>query len=126
MSDSPKRVLFVCVENSNRSQMAQAFAKIHGGDAVEAYSAGSRPSGKVNPRAIAAMAEIRALGVINVSSGPRAGITPELGAHHRSVMMLAQQICPHTADPQGRGPGKIHGPYREKYARVDMRYFAYE
>src|SRR5262245_12570270 len=53
-----KRVLFVCVENSNRSQMAQAFARIHGGTAVEAYSAGSRPSGKVNPRAIAAMQEL--------------------------------------------------------------------
>jgi protein-tyrosine-phosphatase len=54
---SIKRVLFVCVENSNRSQMAQAFAKIHGGDSVEAYSAGSRPSGKINPKAVAAMAE---------------------------------------------------------------------
>jgi protein-tyrosine-phosphatase len=53
-----KSVLFVCVENSNRSQMAQAFAKIHGGGAVEAHSAGSRPSGKINPRAVAAMAEL--------------------------------------------------------------------
>jgi arsenate reductase (thioredoxin) len=52
-----KRVLFVCVENSNRSQMAEAFARIHGGDAIEAFSAGSRPSGKVNPRAIRFMAE---------------------------------------------------------------------
>jgi protein-tyrosine-phosphatase len=51
------KVLFVCIENSNRSQMAQAFARIHGAGAVEAFSAGSRPSGKVNPRAIAAMAE---------------------------------------------------------------------
>ncbi len=49
------RVLFVCVENSNRSQMAEAFARMHGGGRVEPYSAGSRPSGKVNPRAIAAM-----------------------------------------------------------------------
>lgn len=51
----PKRVLFVCVENSNRSQMAEAFARIHGG--VEAHSAGSRPSGKVNPRAVQFMKE---------------------------------------------------------------------
>lgn len=55
---TPKRVLFVCVENSNRSQMAQAFARIHGGDGVAAFSAGSRPSGKINPRAIASMAEL--------------------------------------------------------------------
>jgi len=52
-----KRILFVCVENSNRSQMAEAFARVHGGDKVEAHSAGSRPSGKVNPRAIQFMAE---------------------------------------------------------------------
>ncbi|MBM3982167.1 MAG: arsenate reductase ArsC [Planctomycetes bacterium] len=52
------RVLFVCVENSNRSQMAQAFATMLGGDRVEALSAGSKPSGKVNPKAVAAMAEL--------------------------------------------------------------------
>ena len=53
-----KRVLFVCVENSNRSQMAEAFARIHGGDRVEAASAGSRPSGRVNPRAVEFMREV--------------------------------------------------------------------
>lgn len=53
-----KRVVFVCVENSNRSQMAEAFARMHGGDDVEAYSAGSKPSGKVNPKAVAAMARL--------------------------------------------------------------------
>ena len=52
------RLLFVCVENSCRSQIAQAFAKIHGGDTVEVYSAGSRPSGVVNPNAIESMKEI--------------------------------------------------------------------
>jgi protein-tyrosine-phosphatase len=53
-----KRVLFVCVENSNRSQMAEAFAHLHGGDAVEALSAGSRPSGQVNPKAVRFMREL--------------------------------------------------------------------
>ena len=57
MSDRVPRLLFVCVENSNRSQMAEAFARMHGGANVEVFSAGSRPSGKVNPRAVAAMAE---------------------------------------------------------------------
>ena len=38
--------------------MAEAFARIHGGDGVEAYSSGSRPSGVVNPKAIAAMREL--------------------------------------------------------------------
>lgn len=52
-----KRVLFVCVENSCRSQMAHAFAQRLGKN-VEAFSAGSRPSGQVNPRAIEFMQEI--------------------------------------------------------------------
>ncbi len=53
-----KKILFVCVENSNRSQMAEAFAKIHGAGKVEAYSSGSRPSGVINSKAIAAMKEL--------------------------------------------------------------------
>jgi protein-tyrosine-phosphatase len=61
MTDTMKqlrRVLFVCVENSNRSQMAEAFARMHGAGKVEAFSSGSRPSGKVNPKAIEAMREL--------------------------------------------------------------------
>ena len=53
-----KKLLFVCVENSCRSQIAEAFARICGGDGVEACSAGSRPSGVVNPKAIESMREI--------------------------------------------------------------------
>lgn len=53
-----KRIVFVCVENSNRSQMAEAFARMHGSHEVEAFSAGSRPSGRVNPKAIATMREL--------------------------------------------------------------------
>lgn len=52
-----KKILFVCVENSNRSQMSQAFALMNGGG-IEAYSAGSKPSGIINPKAIAAMKEL--------------------------------------------------------------------
>jgi protein-tyrosine-phosphatase len=52
------RVVFVCVENSNRSQMAEAFARMHGGPGVEAHSAGSRPSGVINSKAVAAMREV--------------------------------------------------------------------
>lgn len=53
-----KKILFVCIENSNRSQMAQAFATMYGDGKIRAFSAGSRPSGKVNPKAIAAMKEL--------------------------------------------------------------------
>lgn len=54
---APPCVLFVCVENSNRSQMAEGFARMHGDGLVVAVSAGSRPASRVNPRAVAAMAE---------------------------------------------------------------------
>ena len=53
-----KRLLFVCVENSNRSQMAEAFARMLGGGVVEALSAGSKPSGRINPKAVRFMAEL--------------------------------------------------------------------
>jgi arsenate reductase (thioredoxin) len=53
-----KRVLFVCVENSNRSQMAEAFARMQGRADVEALSAGSRPSGQINPKALRFMGEL--------------------------------------------------------------------
>lgn len=55
---SKKKILFVCVENSNRSQMSEAFAKIFGGKNIVAYSAGSSPSGKINPKAIISMREM--------------------------------------------------------------------
>ena len=51
------RLLFVCIENSGRSQMAEAFTRMHGAGVVEAASAGSKPSGKINPQAIAVMRE---------------------------------------------------------------------
>ena len=50
-----KHLLFVCIENSNRSQMAEAFARMYGGEGVEVFSAGSSPSGSINPKAVAAM-----------------------------------------------------------------------
>ncbi|MBI2283918.1 MAG: arsenate reductase ArsC [Bacteroidetes bacterium] len=76
-----KKLLFVCVENSNRSQMSQAFASIHGGAAIEAYSAGSKPSGIVNPKAIAAMKE---LGY-------------DLGTHDSKSLQEVEQYAPFDA-----------------------------
>ena len=52
------RIVFVCVENSCRSQIAEAFGRLYAGPNIEVYSAGSRPSGQVNPKAIASMKEI--------------------------------------------------------------------
>jgi protein-tyrosine-phosphatase len=53
-----KKVLFVCVENAGRSQMAEALARLHADDVLEPHSAGSKPSRVINPVAIAAMAEL--------------------------------------------------------------------
>jgi len=78
---SKKKILFVCVENSNRSQMSQAFAKILRGENIEAYSAGSRPSGKINPKAIAAMKE---LGY-------------DLSAHHSKSLDEVKEYAPFDA-----------------------------
>jgi protein-tyrosine-phosphatase len=57
MPESIPRLLFVCIENSCRSQMAEAFATEHGQDRVSAFSAGSKPLGRVDPRAVRFMAE---------------------------------------------------------------------
>ena len=78
---SMKKILFVCIENSNRSQMAQAFARIHGGNTIEAYSAGSKPSGIINPKAIAAMKE---LGY-------------DLSAHHSKSLEEVKALAPFDA-----------------------------
>jgi len=86
-----KRVLFVCVENSNRSQMAEAFARIHGAGRVEAFSAGSRPSGRVNPKAIAAMAEKG----YDLTTHASKGLEPFNGTHvDVAVTMGCGDNCP--------------------------------
>ena len=53
-----KKILFVCVENINRSQLAEAFVKLLDGKNILSFSAGSAPSGKINQKAIAAMKEL--------------------------------------------------------------------
>jgi len=57
MSQEKRKIVFVCVENARRSQMAEGFAKILGQGKVDVYSAGSRPSGIIDPRVIEVMKE---------------------------------------------------------------------
>jgi protein-tyrosine-phosphatase len=87
-------VLFVCVENSNRSQMAEAFARLHGGTRVEALSAGSRPSGRVNPKAVAAM-RARGCEIAAQRSKSTAEIGP--GPFDAVVTMGCGDACPNVA-----------------------------
>ena len=53
-----KKIIFVCVENSCRSQIAEDFAKIYSKDRLKVMSAGSKPSGSINPKAIKLMSEL--------------------------------------------------------------------
>lgn len=105
-----KKILFVCVENSCRSQMAEGFAKALGGVKLEAYSAGSNPSGKVNPEAIKVMRQIG----IDISTAKSKGFN-ELAVKEFDyvVTMGCQDICPFVPakkhidweieDPKGKG-----------------------
>jgi arsenate reductase (thioredoxin) len=106
------RVLFVCVENSNRSQMAEAFARMHGAGVIEPWSAGSRPSGVVNPRAIAAMRE---LGYDLTSHRSRALTDVPPGAYEYVVTMGCGDACPW-----------IPAAHREDWALPDPREMAPE
>ncbi|MEI8149898.1 MAG: arsenate reductase ArsC, partial [Actinomycetes bacterium] len=58
MANSKPTVLFVCVHNAGRSQMAAGFMRELGGDRVEVLSAGSAPKDSINPVAVEAMAEV--------------------------------------------------------------------
>jgi protein-tyrosine-phosphatase len=91
------RVLFVCVENSCRSQMAEALARRHGGGRVEAFSAGSRPSGRVHPKAIASMAELGCDLTAHTSKGLEAVAGLEFDA---VVTMGCGDSCPHIPTKQ--------------------------
>ena len=112
-----KRVMFVCIENSNRSQMAQAFARIHGGPEIEALSSGSRPSGKVNPRAIEAMRDIG----YDLTSHESQGIDEvAVGEFDAVVTMGCGDSCPHVP-AKHRADWQIPDPRdmdKEEFAKV--------
>ncbi len=119
------RVLFVCVENSNRSQMAEAFARMHGAGAIEALSAGSRPSGKVNPKAIEAMRE-RGYDLARHASKSLEQL-PQ-GAYAAAITMGCGDTCPmvqaelredwQLPDPREMGPEEFRAVRDEIEARV--------
>ena len=105
-----KKLLFVCVENSCRSQMADGFAQVLGEGKIESYSAGSRPSGKVNPSAIKTMQEVG----IDISGSQSKGFL-DLGIKEFDyvITMGCQDTCPFVParkhidwqieDPKGKG-----------------------
>jgi protein-tyrosine-phosphatase len=89
----PKRILFVCVGNSCRSQMAEVIARALGDGRVDAWSAGSRPSGRVHPEAEASVAR-RGLSL----AGHRSKGLDDLPAFRWDavVTMGCGDACPHV------------------------------
>ena len=86
-----KKVLFVCVENSCRSQMAEGFARLFGKGVFEPYSAGSKPSGKVDPIAVEVMKEAG----IDISSQISKGFTDLSVKEYDMVITLGcGDVCP--------------------------------
>lgn len=118
------KLLFVCVENSCRSQMAEAFARRHGGDRVEAHSAGSAPSGEVNPKAVRAMGDVgydltthHSKSLDDVPTGPYAAV----------VTMGCGDACPHVVAernedwPLPQPKDMEPGPFAEVRDEIEAR-----
>jgi len=108
-TDSPS-VLFVCVHNAGRSQMAAGFLTALSGGAVEVRSAGSMPADQVNPVAVAAMAEV---GIDIAAEQPKILTADAVQSSDVVVTMGCGDACPYFPgvryedwtldDPAGQG-----------------------
>ena len=88
-----KRILFVCVENAGRSQMAEAFANYYGKDKIIASSAGNKPAGKINQTVVEALKEKR----IDISMNKPKLLTFQMGQEADLIVTMGcndQGICP--------------------------------
>ena len=98
MSSTVASVMFVCVHNAGRSQMAQGFLQPLAGDRVEVRSSGTMPGNQVNPAAVAAMAE---LGIDISSATPKILTDEDVRASDYVITMGCGDKCPFY-------PGKIY------------------
>lgn len=107
-------ILFLCVHNAGRSQMAAGFAKHLGGDRVSIFSAGSEPAQEVNPSAVAVMSEI---GIDIASNTPQLLTEDILTEVDVVVTMGCGDTCPYIEgktyrdweldDPRGQAVGRV-------------------
>ncbi|WP_420030155.1 arsenate reductase ArsC [Psychromicrobium xiongbiense] len=127
MMSTPKpSVLFVCVHNAGRSQMAAAFLTVLGGGAIEVRSAGSEPAERVNPAAVAAMAE---LGIDIATEIPKVLTTEAVRESDVVITMGCGDTCPifpgkryedwELDDPAGQGLEAVRPIRDEIRARVE-------
>jgi arsenate reductase len=123
---SKPSVLFVCVHNAGRSQMAAGWLAHLAGDAVEVRSAGSAPAESVNPAAIAAMAEV---GIDITTASPKVLTTEAVEASDVVVTMGCGDACPifpgkryedwKLDDPAGQGLEAVRAIRDEIRARIE-------
>ena len=116
-------VLFVCVHNAGRSQMAAGLLRLYGGDAVEVRSAGSTPADGVNPAVVEVMAEV---GVDLSTAVPTRLATEAVEAADVVVTMGCGDACPvfpgkryldwDLRDPSGLTPDEVR-PVRDEIDR---------
>ena len=101
------KILFLCVANSARSQLAEGLAKSMFGDKAEIESAGSQPSGKVQPYAIEVLEEI-AIDISKNRSKFYDELSPKFFANLDYVITLcAEEVCPVLSSAKAK---KIHWP----------------
>jgi len=111
-----KKILFVCVENAGRSQIAEGFAKHYGNSKVEAISAGTMPASEINPLAIQVMQEKG----IDISKNKLKPITSQMVQEADTIIVMgcsAQGFCPapllgkvtdwNIEDPKGKPLEKV-------------------
>ena len=123
MSEQRPTILFVCVHNAGRSQMAAGFARKLGGDRVQVRSAGSEPVETVNPAAVAAMAEV---GIDLRDAAPKLLATDAVREADVIVTMGCGDACPvfpakryedwELEDPAGKGVEAVR-PIRDEIKR---------
>jgi arsenate reductase len=119
-TSDPARILFVCVHNAGRSQMAAGYASALGGDRVEVFSAGSEPADSLNPVAVAAMAEE---GIDIAGNEPAILTTDAVRAADVVITMGCGDTCPifpgkryedwELTDPAGLGIDEVR-PIRDE------------
>ncbi|MBF6238396.1 arsenate reductase ArsC [Nocardia otitidiscaviarum] len=124
MTTTPS-VLFVCVHNAGRSQMAAAFLTHLAGDRVEVRSAGSAPADQINPAAVAAMRE---LGIDISAATPKILTADAVQDSDVVITMGCGDTCPYFPgkryldwkldDPAGQGVDAVRGIRDEIERRV--------
>jgi protein-tyrosine-phosphatase len=120
MTDSKPSVLFVCVHNAGRSQMAAGFLRDIAGDRIEVRSAGSMPADQINPVAVAAMTEV---GIDITGEQPKVLTTEAVQASDVVITMGCGDACPFFPgkryedwkldDPAGQGIDAVR-PIRDE------------